>query len=368
MQFVFPIPESTSETLQVILHFFYYQYFNHYFLLINTILRKLIVFFSLVSILRKLIPSLILKLFCCRIVHFQPEQGGYNCITCKCTFSTWRSFKRHRELKHGEHIVLTCTSCSYTTVRKDNMSRHMKFKHGVWKMVSSLIDDIIDHLGEVRDVNEELIEVAPLDGDLSPYEKARNLRVAELHAEFQRKFPNFQQEVQDLSVRRKKRVRNVKKSATPIMTRRSTRGSKGDSVDELEVVGEIDLTAELPVTNSDIPNIQAEVVCFDQAGDTGDLEKSDIGKFGCVPCDLSFRDLPNMRRHVMLMHEPRRDPVSCPRIGCMAEFSTMSEMTKHREMCWMACPYPGCDKKYRKKREFDAHQRAHLVMARRMKD
>ena len=82
------------------------------------------------------------------------------------------------------------------------MSRHIKFKHGVQKMVSSLIDDIIDHLGEVRDDNEDSMEVAPPVAELSAYEKARNLRVAELHAEFQRKYPSFQQDVQELRVRR----------------------------------------------------------------------------------------------------------------------------------------------------------------------
>ena len=81
---------------------------------------------------------------------------------------------------------------------------------------------------------------------------------------------------------------------------------------------------------------------------------------------MSFRDVRNLRRHVKLVHEMRSIPVGCPRSWCTAKFSILAEMMKHKETCLMMCPYPGCSKGFRREKLFAAHQRGHLVMARRM--
>jgi hypothetical protein len=105
-------------------------------------------------------------------------------------------------------------------------------------------------------------------------------------------------------------------------------------------------------------------------GYAGDEEHSGLnsGKFGCLPCGMSFRDTGNLRRHVRLMHERRETGVQCPRTWCKEEFSIMAEMIRHKEICKLACPHAGCRKVFRKESLFSAHQRAHQIMARRMGD
>ena len=142
-----------------------------------------------------------------RLCHFQPEQAGYTCIPCKKVFSFWRTFKRHREQRHGGHETFACQFCNYKTGRKDNLPRHVKTKHGNWKMVSDLVNDIIEEVDNDKDVAEEdEIEEVLSDEEkkLSAYERMRNKRVAQLQAEFRHKFPNFEEEVQQLKVRKKK--------------------------------------------------------------------------------------------------------------------------------------------------------------------
>ena len=93
-----------------------------------------------------------------------------------------------------------------------------------------------------------------------------------------------------------------------------------------------------------------------------------LGKFGCTSCDMSFRDTGNLRRHVKLVHTARVVPVKCPRFWCNAEFNILAKMMSHKENCLKVCPYPDCLKQFSKQKHFDAHQRAHLIMARRMSD
>ena len=60
-------------------------------------------------------------------------------------------------------------------------------------------------------------------------------------------------------------------------------------------------------------------------------------KFACIPCDMSFRDVANLRRHVRLMHGERKTPVQCPRTFCNAEFGILAEMMQHkRAVSWSA--------------------------------
>ena len=89
------------------------------------------------------------------------------------------------------------------------MPRHVKAKHGNWKMVSDLLNDIIEEVDNDKDVAEEdEIEEVLSDKEkkMSAYERMRNNRVAQIQAEFSQKFPNFGEEVQQLKVRKKKRA------------------------------------------------------------------------------------------------------------------------------------------------------------------
>ena len=313
-----------------------------------------------------------------RTSHFQPKQGGYKCLPCKKVFGSWRTFKRHRELHHGEDQKISCPHCNYsTTGRKDNLTRHMKSRHGVWELVSSLVNDILSKATKRKENDEAQVEEGPA---LSDYERRRNERVAEIEAEFNRQHPNFRKEVRELRVKRKN-VGGRRKKATRIPTasavRRSSRvGSKDVLTTSGEKEGTVsdpiqdqggDCTAKIVDGNDAYPVVPAgEARVNDEVGSAGD--ESDIGKYGCRPCGMAFRDLRNLKRHVRLMHEERTTPVKCPRTWCLAEFSALVEMMKHKETCLLMCPYTDCEKTFRREKLFSAHQRAHLVHIRRMSD
>ena len=53
----------------------------------------------------------------------------------------------------------------------------------------------------------------------------------------------------------------------------------------------------------------------EQVRDGGDQDQSGLGKFGCIPCGMSFRDGGNLKRHVTLVHEVRVTPVKEPLPG-----------------------------------------------------
>ena len=134
---------------------------------------------------------------------------------------------------------------------------------------------------------------------------------------------------------------------------------------EAENLGDEDRDVYVPpgeVVVLNLPDVFLEL-----PGETADeAGGSHLGKYGCVGCSMSFRDLRNLKRHVKLVHELRSIPVGCPRSWCTAEFSILAEMIKHKETCLMMCPYPGCSKGFRREKLFAAHQRGHVVMTRRM--
>ena len=97
-------------------------------------------------------------------------------------------------------------------------------------------------------------------------------------------------------------------------------------------------------------------------------DHQDLGKHGCIPCELRFRDAGNLKRHVDLVHMARLDPIPCPRPWCEAKFLILAEMNKHKVDCVLVCPYSDCMKRFIRSDKFAGHQRAHKVMAKRMAD
>ena len=273
------------------------------------------------------------------------------------------------------------------------MERHMKTKHTGEIVVSSILNDIIRTMGEDHNDKEEDNEMEVIDDDnLSLYERLRNQRVAAVQAEFKRLFPTFEKEVVELRVNRKKRKRG-KTLRQDQSVRRSGRnkssavsyfgdasGLNEEDQGRIEEDSMVDaqprslIESEVSETDhggsSSVP-AGVDVTRIEQGfGDSGqaDPNLAVLGKFGCIPCEMSFRDQCNLRRHVKTMHEPKLVPLSCPRTWCKAEFYTMVDMINHRRSCLLACPYPGCSLTFMWQYRFDAHKRSHQTMEKRMRD
>ena len=71
----------------------------------------------------------------------------------------------------------------------------------------SELDDQDDEVeGELEDQDVEAEgELEDQDDEISPYLQARNERVAEIQAEFRRRYPEFGQDVRDLGISRKRK-------------------------------------------------------------------------------------------------------------------------------------------------------------------
>ena len=229
----------------------------------------------------------------------------------------------------------------------------------------------------------------------SLYVQIRNERVAQIQAEFKDRFPNFEADVRDLKVVRRKGTGRKKMTWTEA-TRRSSRkingGSKEDFLDSEEVSGAGEDTSNnvdapcYPAPDNHLEDVgqacgAADDQCdgnghqpepWDTPGLSGVVDAAGdlapLGKHGCIPCNLGFRDASNLQRHVKLVHEKRNILVECPRTWCNAKFDVLAKMLEHKESCVLVCPYPGCQKTFRKEKRFDSHQRYHLAMARRMSD
>ena len=179
------------------------------------------------------------------------------------------------------------------------MRRHSKRLHQSQEIVSSLLDSILSKVVVADDEVFARVTVDERDASQSKkiygYERARNERVAELEAEFQRLFPTFREEVQDLRVGGKTRKSRKKGPDKIVFERRSNRIQSLSSEDqaypqayqesEVSLAGDFDTEQE---TTIEVDN-EAGVVDVSDVG-AGDMNAGDaLGKFGCMPCKMSFR-------------------------------------------------------------------------------
>ena len=339
----------------------------------------------------------------------------------------------------------------------------MDGEHSIKRMVITLLQEIISEVINKENEGQMVIEN---EEEESPFLRDRNIRVAAIQAEFQRMFPQFENEVQELRVGRKVK-RKKKPSAPGKAARRSSRVAQLDrpSNEELNCAGRLGDDGE---SGGGIDLVGGESGGSDQAGEgaggqyaggvseagafvgegrqggalvdgesdggergggvelggggsdqaggvsvadeesaggglagagsgggaiTGeggqdvpggdpvgqvigeaDLfggglgENPDLGRFGCIPCMLSFRDRSNLKRHVQLVHQARLEAIKCSRSWCKAEFIILAEMKQHLKGCVMVCPYTDCLKTFIRPEKLAAHERGQLVMARRMAD
>ena len=54
------------------------------------------------------------------------------------------------------------------------------------------------------------------------------------------------------------------------------------------------------------------MIGVEQMMDAGEQDQSGFGKFGCIPCGMSFKEGWNLKRHVTLVHQVWSTPVKCP--------------------------------------------------------
>ena len=335
-----------------------------------------------------------------RSSHFKQSQS-HHCIPCKKGFSTWSNFRRHNINKHGKKKLVACEFCDYQTERLDNLNRHVRKNHGIWQVISALLLDVIDGVvdqfdkkegAKEKEAREELLEdevhkVAEKGHgavkEMSKYEQLRMKRIAEIQEEFKKKFPDLRQELAKLKMPRKKTRGSRKVSIGSSVTRRSSRFfAKGESL-EVDGCGEEDEDKgreDSETSGKNVVNMVEEDGEADLAGEEGatnDLVAEEIAdgsdqdaskQFRCIPCNKSFRDTANLRRHEKLIHQQRETPLPCPRTWCLEEFYTVADVKKHKDTCWLVCPYEGCSKVFDRERFFAAHQRAHKILAKRMVD
>ena len=112
-------------------------------------------------------------------------------------------------------------------------------------MISSLLNDILEDVVGKKDAIEEEgreeeareEESSDEERDLSAYEKQRNKRVREIQAEFNSKFPNFEEEVRQLKVRNSRRNRGGRKTFPEVSKpRRSMRGAREAGSGQQQIV------------------------------------------------------------------------------------------------------------------------------------
>ena len=178
----------------------------------------------------------------------------------------------------------------------------MKSRHFSLRIISSLLDSVLcDVVGVVQEnIAEEVImgEVEE-SGDevISAHVKARNERVAEIQAEFQRLFPSFDREVQELGLgakTAKKRKRSQLQKVDPRKSQRVQKRGHTELTPDLEAGNdpeEVVLEARENIEDQETAVVESgdSLAVNLEAGDLANGDNSDIGKFVCLPCGIAFR-------------------------------------------------------------------------------
>ena len=80
--------------------------------------------------------------------------------------------------------------------------------------------------------------------------------------------------------------------------------------------------------------------------------------FVCKKCEYSTRDNHNLARHTETMHS--KLVIKC--LTCSKVFEERFAFVKHRVDCCHVCIFAGCNKLFKKKSKFEAHERMHIKL------
>ena len=184
-------------------------------------------------------------------------------------------------------MQLTCPHCfKYTTNRNDNLLRHIRTEHSNFKMVRSLVDEVLSNVVvPSAEEFEEQGEVENETEEVSPYVRARDERVASIQVEFRRLYPSFGQEVGDLGLIKKKRKNPKKTSSVVAISRRSSRivalgAVHGESFGEVPEGEEAGMTEVEEAVASGTEEIA--VTRIDEVGGT-ETEEAFVSEDACDP-------------------------------------------------------------------------------------
>lgn len=85
------------------------------------------------------------------------------------------------------------------------------------------------------------------------------------------------------------------------------------------------------------------------------------GKFPCLFCTYNgARDNKDFKRHIVMMHQERNEPLLCTKFWCEKPFNTMFELKKHRLNCKMLiCPEKDWSFQLKFKHQVEPHKRYH---------
>ena len=276
---------------------------------------------------------------------------SYNCVPCKQSFTNWNNFKRHNREKHEVMGRFKCPYCRFQTNRGETRSRHVQKKHRSVKIVSAILDELLDEIlsneplnvvssvldnvlcavdEEVHDSLQEVdmnesrpsSDIASSDSESEEEMSYRDAQVAYIRAEFRRLYPSFDDEVRALREAPSKRKKKAKKqNPLPVMPCRSSSRLKnkvatksgledyfGGDDDRHEEVDSVASMEEATYSNHEdgnhgetniaqddsgvdtICSIQQESVPIpDVSYETNEVDKAGLGKYACLTCSRSFR-------------------------------------------------------------------------------
>ena len=330
------------------------------------------------------------------IQHFraQHQKVKFLCVSCPRPrmFKFRYSLKRHHALKHtvpGAEHLFKCHWCQYEASQKSNLKRHISRHHKSVKMVTYLLESLL----------ENAVKIADEQIGLCAYERIRLDRIREIERFRETLFPGHKSEI-PLKKPRKKPAMKVLNPA-----RRSDRIFSGNvkSRQELSVklkvggvayssgrcsdifggehstsghVGGDDSRCE-DETSASTSNGTLTVVSSDDPvsishGGTGSPEKDKSllpKKFQCTLCDFMSTQKHSLKRHIVNKHEALKSPLSCPRKFCTLTFSTRFEKEVHVSHCYLVCQRKECHSKlFSRPDKFKQHQRMHGRMDQKLEE
>ena len=239
-------------------------------------------------------------LYLCRSAH---STEAYNCLPCKLSFTEWRNLKRHNIEKHG-NVRFPCSSCKFIARRNETLVRHLKTKHCSYEFARDLLDEILAFVVEDSDIIvaklvDEVLDSVMLEMKtrqellgLSPYEKIRNERIAQIQMEFERQFPNVWKELQEVRPGSKmpKKMKKPISFVTP--QRKSSRirdraceNEVAGSETEREMLEDDDNVGSLNGAQSGETEMAFDGLEYITAGSEGIA----LGRFACLACKKGFR-------------------------------------------------------------------------------
>ena len=288
---------------------------------------------------------------------------SYTCSSCSKTFEDICNYKRHLKI-HRSMMDVECPFCKRNSL-KYNLARHIRTFHGPRMVVTAIIEEIISTI-----IKSTQTQSTPTITQMQITPTNTLTHCTPTNTQTQNTPTNTQTESTPTNTQTQSTPTKTQTQSTLTNTQTQSTPANAQTESTLTNTQTRSTTTSNPAPSHHHQTANPEVQGEDTPGSDDEGRHlvplqaiTNRAQFVCNICAHTCGSSNHLRRHHDSMHA--ETGVTCSRNFCEQVLPTKYMMLKHLSECYIYCNWDSCTKRFKYKKKFEAHQRAHRNLMRR---